>query len=110
MMESDDARRFQIRESALAEDVKRTLIDPFLGTSSLLVRTTTVRTYPTVAQSYFACQPLILLGKEIEGGGGATTPSISTFYAFNLGSTVPAVGTQLVVTFVGNRWVFRYDG
>ncbi len=110
MIGGDDAERFLIRETALAEDVGRTLIDPFLGASSLLVRTTALRTYPTAAQSYFACQPLTLLGVEIEGGGGVMTPANSTFFALNLGSTVPPVGTQLVVTFVGNRWVFRYDG
>ena len=107
---SDEATRFQIRESALGEDVRRGLIDPFLGAPSLLVRTTILRTYPATAQSYFACQPLTLLGKEIEGGGGVTTATTSSFFALNLGLTVPPVGTQVVATFVGNRWVFRYDG
>jgi len=106
----DNSRRLQIREFALSEEVKRTLIDPFLGSSSLLVRTTTVRTYPTSAQVYYACQPLTLLGTEIEGNAGVSTTTNSIFFALNVGSTIPPVGTQVVVTFVGNRWVFRYDG
>ena len=105
----DDAKRSQIRETGLAEEVKRSLIDPFLGSPSMLVLTTTVRTYPTVAPSYFACRALTLLGNEVEGGAGVTTSASSSFFALNLGSTIPPVGTQLVVTFVGNRWVFRYD-
>ena len=110
MRGQDDALRCQVREAALAEDVRRNLVAPFLGAPSLLARTATLRTYPTAAQSYYACQSLTLLGTEIEGGGGTITSATSAFFALNLGSTVPPSGTQIVTTFVGNRWVFRYDG
>ena len=34
----------------------------------------------------------------------------NTFFALNLGTAIPPQGTPIVATFVGNRWVFRYDG
>jgi hypothetical protein len=106
---SDDARRLFVRENALADDVKRGFTDPSLGSPSLLAVTTTLNAYPTTAQCYYACVPLTLLGNEVEGGPGVVTPGGETFFALNIGSTVPPSGTQVLTTFVGNRWVFRYD-
>jgi hypothetical protein len=79
------------------------------GAPAMLALTTTLSTYPTAAQSYFACLPLTLLGTEVEGGPGTVTPGSATFFALNIGSTIPPAGTQVFTTFVGNRWVFRYD-
>ena len=109
MLESDDARRLTVRDSALAFDVVRRDSDPPVGSPSLLARTTTLTSYPTTAACYFACLPLTLLGTEVEGAPGTVTTGYSTFFALNLGSTVPPSGTQVLTTFVGNRWVFRYD-
>jgi hypothetical protein len=109
MFDADDAKRLALRELALADDVKRRDSDPTLGAPSLPARTTTIKTYPTTPQSYYACVPLMLLGAEVEGGPGIVTAAGATFFALNLGSTVPPPGTQLLATFVGNRWVFRYD-
>ena len=106
---SDDARRLFVRESALAEDVKRGFTDPTLGSPSLLAVTTTLYAYPTTAQCYYACVPLTLLGDEVEGGAGVITSGSATFFALNIGTSTPPAGTQVLVTFVGNRWVFRYD-
>ena len=103
------AARLAAHEATLAAEVKRDYPQPPLGSPTLLALTTTIQTYPTSAQSYFACRPLILLGNEIEGGPGSVTPGNATFFALNLGSTIPPSGTQVLVTFVGNRWVFRYD-
>ena len=109
MLSSDDAKRLFIREVALADDATRRDSDPSLGLPNLLALTTTIRTYPTTAQAYYACQPLILLGTEVEGGAGIVSVRNGTFFALNLGSTIPPTGTQILTTFVGNRWVFRYD-
>ena len=70
MINLDDAKRLLIRESGFADDVKRRDSDPSLGLAHLLARTTTLKTYPATAQCYYACQPLKLLGAELEGGPG----------------------------------------
>jgi hypothetical protein len=109
MLDSDDATRLSIRESALASSVKRAVVDPFVGSPSLLARTTTIQSYPTSVQSFFACLPVTLLGTEVEGNPGVVYPGTSTFFALNIGSSIPPSGTQVVASFVGSRWVFRYD-
>jgi hypothetical protein len=106
---ADDLKRLSSRETALADDVKRRDSDPSLGSPSVLARTTTLLAYPTSAQCFYACQPLAVLGTEAEGAPGAVSPESSTFFALNLGGTIPPPGSQVVATFVGNRWVFRYD-
>ena len=109
MINSDDAKRLFTRESALSDDVRRRDSDPSLGLPNLLATTMTIRAYPTTAQAYYACQPLTLLGAEIEGGAGVVSVVSGTFFALNIGSTIPPSGTQILTTFIGNRWVFRYD-
>jgi hypothetical protein len=109
MNETVLVERLSARETYLAGEVKRGYPDPPLGSPALLAQTTTLTAYPTTAQAYYACRPLSLFGAEVEGGPGAVAPGSSTFFALNLGSTVPPAGTQVVATFVGNRWVFRYD-
>lgn len=77
---------------------------------TLLVRTKTVTTYPTTAGSFYACSAVLLTGAETEGGAGTLTlDSSPTIYAYNIGSSIPASGTNLVITYVRDRWVFRYD-
>ena len=109
MLDSDDAKRLFLRDDALTNDAKRGVVDPFVGSPALLARTTTIQSYPTAAQSFFACQPVTVLGTEAEGNAGVVYPGTSTFFALNIGSTIPPAGTQVVATFVGSRWVFRYD-
>jgi len=109
MTVSDDAKRLLVRENALFDGISRQDSDPAFGFPSMLARTTTSGTYPTVAQSFYTCVPLTLLGVELEGGAGIVSEGWSTFFAFNLGAKVPPYGTQVLTTFIGNRWVFRYD-
>jgi hypothetical protein len=109
MIDADDARRLFSREISLTDDSTRGDLNPAFGSPSILAQTATINTYPSTAQSYFACLPLTLLGTEKEGAAGVLTPGSATFFALNLGSTVPPAGTQVLTTFVGSRWVFRYD-
>jgi hypothetical protein len=109
MIDADNARRLFARETTLTDDLTRGDLNPAFGSPSTLAQTTTISTYPTTAQSYFACLPLMLLGTEKEGAAGVLTLGSATFFALNLGSTVPPSGTQVLTTFVGSRWVFRYD-
>jgi hypothetical protein len=109
MIESDESKRLSVRENALFDDIERQDSDPSFGFPSMLAQTTTSSSYPTAARSYFACVPLTLLGSEQEGGAGLVSTGWSSFLALNLGAKVPPNGTWILTTFVGNRWVFRYD-
>ncbi len=80
------------------------------GAPTMVGRTKTVGTYPTAAGKFYACSPVGVTGAETEGASGTTTPDTSaTIYAFNLGSAIPASGTDVLLTFVNSRWVFRWD-
>jgi hypothetical protein len=105
----DESERLRAREAALAAGLSEApyLADP--GAPCLVAQTTVVKTYPTQAQSYFACSPVAVLGAEVEGGAANLTAQPPLFLALNLGSALPPRGTDVIATFVGNRWVFRYD-
>lgn len=110
MYDPDDVGRLFAREASQADDVKRRDSDPTLGLPNLLAETTTVVKYPSAAQCYYACQPVTLMGVEVEGGSGVVSAASGTFFALNLGNAVPPPGTQVLAARVDNRWVFRYDG
>ena len=78
---------------------------------SCLVQTIAEETYPTTAGVFFACQPLLIDGPENEGGAASFTPDpVRVIYAYNLGSQVPPLSTRVILSSVGGRWVFRFDG
>ncbi len=106
----DEAKRLRIRDDSLADGISRSSRAPALGMPCLVAKTTTIAAYPTTAQTFYTCTPLTILGPEVEGAAGSTTPGSSNFLALNLGSAIPTVGTSLIVTYVDNRWVFRFDG
>ena len=108
--QQDEAKRLRIRDVNLVDGVSQLGRDPSLGMPCLVGSTKKLTSYPTSAQSYYACSPLTVLGLEVEGGAGTLTLGTSTFFALNLGSAVPPIGANLVATFVDHRWVFRYDG
>lgn len=105
----DFSRKYTTEEQILSDDIHRRDMSPALSSPSVLAKTTVISAYPTAAFSYFACLPQSLYGVEQEGAAGVVLSGSSTFFALNLGSTVPPVGTLLLATFTGNRWVFRYD-
>jgi hypothetical protein len=109
MIDADEVKRLVARDAASSDEINRRDLNPAFGSPSILASTTTLSVYPTSAQSYFACTPLTLLGTENEGSSGVTTPGYAPFFALNIGSTIPPSGTQVLTTFVGSRWVFRYD-
>lgn len=106
----DDARRLRARDEALSDDLSRRNPAPAFGSPSLVAQTKAIAAYPTAAQRFFACTPRTVLGREVEGEAGALTSTGSTLLALNLGSAIPPAGTDVLVTFVDSRWVFRYDG
>lgn len=108
--EQDEAMRLRIRDTSVIDGLSRMGQGPSLGMPCLVASTKKISTYPTSAQSFYACSSLTVLGLEFEGGAGSLTSGNSTFFALNLGSAVPPLGANIVATFVDNRWVFRYDG
>ncbi len=106
----DEAKRLRIRDAALIDGFSQAGLDPTLGMPCLVAQTKTQSSYPTSAQTFYACSPLTVLGPEVEGGMAILTVGNSTFFSLNLGSAVPPSGTNVLATFVDNRWVFRYDG
>jgi hypothetical protein len=107
---ADEAKRLRIRETALTAEFFRSLSEGASGSESMVARTVSLGSYPTTAQSYFALNPITVLGAEVEGGSATLTAEPGIFFALNIGSTIPPTGTDLLVTFIGNRWAFRYDG
>lgn len=71
--------------------------------------TKTVATYPTTAGAFYAMQSAGVMGAQVEGGAGIVTGKGDTWYALNLGSAIPPVGTKVLCTFIKYRWVFRHD-
>jgi hypothetical protein len=101
-------QRLRLADDLLRGELSREPPPPDPGSPSVLAQTVSLGSYPTAALSYFACTPLGLLGAEVEGSMGVTASAGSNFFAVNLGSVIPPPGTQVLCTFVGNRWVFRY--
>ena len=105
---ADKRLRIEISEAQDALDHQDSA--PGLGAPSLVARTKALHAYPAVAGVFYACEPLTVLGPEVEGSSGVVSPSGATFLAFNLGASVPPQSSAVLVTFVNHRWVFRYDG
>ncbi len=108
--QQDEAKRLRIRDAALEDGIGRGGRAPAFGMPCLVARTKALAGYPTAAARFYACAPITVLGPEVEGGPAAITLGPSTFFALNLGSAVPPVGTDVLATFVDSRWVFRHDG
>jgi hypothetical protein len=110
MSDRDEAKRLRDRDAIRADEAKRLVLAPTFGAPCLVARTKVIQSYPIVAAAYYGCESQTVIGTEVEGGPATITTDGDTFYALNLGSVVPAQGTPIVTTFIGNRWVFRYDG
>ncbi len=106
----DEAKRLRIRDAALVDGAGSRDRDPAFGMPCLVAQTKALATYPTAAQRFYACSPASVLGPEVEGGPGTVAPASATFFALNLGTAIPPVGTNVLATFVDSRWVFRHDG
>jgi len=106
-----DTRIERERQKSLSGVLDRVVPFRTDGSTSLLVTTTTVTTYPTTAGSFYASNPTEIDGSEIEGGAVTyTADSTQIVFILNVGTQIPPAGTRLVAHAVGGRWVFRYDG
>jgi hypothetical protein len=109
-MHNDEARILRERLAELCAALDRIPDALACLPTSLLVQTTTVATYPTVAGRYYACTPVRAGGTEDENQVPSFTTLAGTYYAANLGSAIPPVGTRTVIDLVGDRYVFQYNG
>jgi hypothetical protein len=110
MTESDKLARLSQEELELVNRSGRTRANPAPASPILVSRTKTLNRYPTSANVYYACEALSVFGDEVEGTAGSFTTYGSTYFALNLGKSIPPNGSVILATFVGSRWVFRYDG
>jgi len=107
----NDLRVLRDRQLAASDALDRSGGQDPYGSAAMCVITTTVETYPTVAATFYACNPELLTGTEAEGTAATFTVDTSTIiYAVNVGTAIPPSGTKLVIHAVGGRWAFRYDG
>ena len=109
MSHYDEAKRLRVRDDAIADTLSVVPQTLDSGSPCLIAQTTKLKVYPAGAGQFYACEPVAVLGAETEGGQAVFTPHTSTFFALNLGGAVPPQGTNIIATFIGNRWVFRYD-
>lgn len=74
-------------------------------------QTVKVKTYPTAAGAFYALTPVDLSGTEVEGGTATLSPRASASridYGFNIGASIPPVGTFLKGTKQDGFWVIQY--
>lgn len=77
---------------------------------SIVCITTNTGTYPSTPGVFYAVTPRVVLGPEVAGGTPVVTSNSTTFHALHRGATAPPVNTEVLVTYVPHRWIFRYDG
>jgi len=108
--DADELRTLRARVLAL-EQVVSSSGDVFSARPTFAAQTVTVSSYPTSATSTYGLKRIRITGNEIEGAVVMIATYGSVFYGNNLGSAIPASGTNLLVSLSdGGRFTFRYDG
>lgn len=107
----DELRVNRQRLAALEELIARLESADLAGAAARVVKTVSQGSYPTGSGSmkFFAVRGQDVRGTTSEGQSGVLSEDAREFHALNLGTGLPPVGTELVATYVPNRWVFRYD-
>jgi hypothetical protein len=106
----DDARRLRGDDLDADDELSRRPAAVEGASRRFLAKTKTVTSYPTAAGKFYAMETQDVLGTQSEGSAATFSGQGDTFYALNLGSAIPPVGTIVEVTHVPHRFVFRYDG
>jgi hypothetical protein len=76
---------------------------------SVLAQTAVKKTYPVIANAVYFLQTGALDSKPTEGSAATITLDGGSLFAVGIGSAVPPVGTNVIVSSVAGRWVFRFD-
>lgn len=106
----DDIRILRDRDQAAQRDIDRLSDSAPGGSRSLLCKTTTVSSYPTAAQAFYAVFNVEADGDESEGSSATLTAGTDAFYAWNCGSAIPPSGTCVIVHSVAGKMVFEFNG
>lgn len=97
---SDDLATLRNRINGLRDDIDRLIREGHGQAGAFVARTVLETTYPTAAARYFACVPSDLTGTEAEGASAVVGPGVEKFHAFNLSTTIPAVGSNVLAVLV----------
>lgn len=104
----EEARTLRERQKDVAKAFDTVDVPP-QGNSSMVVRIIDDGNFPTVAQSYYAVQRVVIGGVEAEGNDGTFTLVGGVFFALNGGGAIPPPGTDVIVESIGGRYVFAYN-
>ncbi len=104
----DESRRLREDDGAYREEADRREPPPAPIGRRIVGRTVNGGSYPTAAQRFYKMEVVSVTGDEVEGGAPTLTLG-GEFFAVNLGTAIPAVGTDHVVSHVPWRFVFRHD-
>lgn len=108
MSASDEARVLRHQLETLRAAVDRIGDDDHQTSAVVLARTVTVSSYPTGSgPRMIGVKALSLSVAETEGATPTLTVVGSAFYALCTASTLPAVGTNVLVEQVGGRWIAK---
>lgn len=98
------------RLAALRDEMDRMDDDGPDGSDAALLRTFTETTYPTTAVAVYACHLVSIDCDETEDATPTFTPDTSqVVYAANLGTEIPAIGTDVIGHVSGGRWTFDWS-
>jgi hypothetical protein len=80
----------------------------FFSRPVVVAKTTAIGTYPSGGSKFYAVVPQVLSGAEAEGQPGAFAPLSSAFFALNIGTGTPPVGSPVVARWRPRRWSFQW--
>lgn len=109
----NEASQLRRRHGELEAAIDRADSPQGSGATSLLVKTIRVGTYPTAAKAMYAVVAMDVRCVESEGQAPTRTVAADAdhFYALNVGSAIPPVGTEyLIADKIGSLWQMRFDG
>ena len=104
----DEIRRLRLESLSLGEDIGAIDRNQTVAPDRLLITTTTKNTYPTTANAFYFCTAQAITGTPTEGGTATINALSFNLYAYNLGTTIPPVGTQRVAHLTCGTYCFTY--
>jgi hypothetical protein len=106
----DGVRELRARVDELESALERIEAGDLACGAAKVVRTVSLGSYPTGSgvNRVFAVRDVVVSGTETEGATATSTVDTRTFYAVNVGTGIPPVGTDLIAVQVPHVWAFRY--
>ena len=77
---------------------------------SAVAQTAISETYPTTANTVYYLAGMSIDADDQEGSDVTLAGDGNEYFAVNLGTRIPPPGTNVLISSVGGRWVFRWDG